>query len=78
MPLVVSATGGRTHYKLSDGTNSDVYDTNCLAEMVAHESAHLMGKGHGKSWKLRNRRYQEFLRKCELDGRLQKCCVGHA
>ena len=60
----------------------DVYDEQCLVELVGHETAHFMvnngcnfHKSHNKSFRTRNRRHQEFLRKCELDGRLAQCEV---
>jgi len=47
-----------------------------LVELVAHESAHHVINGkHNKRFRNRNRRHQEFLRKCELDGRLAQCEV---
>ena len=50
---------------------------NCAAEIVAHESAHLMVPGciHCRKFWERMRKHEVFLRKCELDGRLQKCVV---
>ena len=57
------------------------YDRDCvynqsLVELVAHESAHHVINGkHNKRFRNRNRRHQEFLRQCELDGRLAQCEV---
>ena len=60
----------------------DVYGDKCLVELVAHESAHFMVNNgcnyhtsHNKPFRARNRKHQEFLRQCELDGRLAQCEV---
>jgi len=60
----------------------DVYGDKCLVELVGHESAHFMVNNgcnyhtsHNKPFRARNRRHQEFLRQCELDGRLAQCEV---
>jgi len=60
----------------------DVYGDKCLVELVGHESAHFMVNNgcnyhtsHNKPFRARNRKHQEFLRQCELDGRLAQCEV---
>ena len=70
IPFLVSATTGMPR-------NEDIYDSECLVQLVAHEAGHLVINScrHCKRFKARNRRHQEFLRRCELDGRLQKCIV---
>ena len=62
--------------KFIGGCAPPIYN-NCTAELVAHESAHLMVPGcrHCRKFWERMRKHEVFLRKCELDGRLQKCVV---
>ena len=45
-----------------------------IAEMIAHEAAHLVIKGnHGKRWEKRYERHYDFLKECKKNGELERC-----
>ena len=45
-----------------------------IAEMMAHEAAHLVIKGnHGKRWEKRYERHYDFLKECKKNGELERC-----